>query len=110
MPLLHTCPAPQLSPFIAFIVLSTHTGAPELHCVAPTLHTFGLPVQVAPTVHALHCAIALHTRLVPQLEPVVRLFGESTHATTPPVHATMPCLHALGFVLHALPAEHAMHM
>jgi hypothetical protein len=65
----HTLLVPQLVPAATFVVESTHTSAPVLHDVVPTLHGLGFELHVNPAVHATQLPEPLHTRLVPQLVP-----------------------------------------
>lgn len=108
-PLLHVWPVPHIVPLFAFIVPSAHTATPLPQRVDPTLQTFGLPIHIAPSVHAMHAPPGSHTWFVPQLEPGVLFAGESTHTETPVAHEVTPCLHGFGLPIHGWLAAHATH-
>lgn len=98
----HATPAPTL------LEESTHTGAPLEQLVVPTLHTLGLPLQLAPGAHGTQLPLPLHTP--PEQAVPGALAAASTHTGAPLEHCVVPSLQALfGLVVHAWPAVQATH-
>lgn len=103
-----TMPAPHDAPAVR-LLKSSHTGVPVVQLVIPVLHGFGLVVQFVFAAQATHVPVALHTMLVPQLDPGPLLLFVSAQVGAPVVHDVVPALQGLGLVAHDWPAAQATH-
>src|SRR5262245_59431183 len=86
---------------------STQVEAPVEQDVMPFLQTFGLVLQEAPAVQAMHMPLPSQTMLVPQGVPA-DVLPESTHVVAPVVHDVVPVLHGFGLVEQDWPAVQLM--
>jgi hypothetical protein len=102
---LHTIPAPHDVPGDR-LPKSSHTRAPVEQLVMPVLHGFGFSVQLTFGAQATHVPVALHTMLLPQVDPV-GLLSASAQVCAPVAHEVVPVLQAFGLPAHAWPAAHA---
>jgi hypothetical protein len=102
-PARHTRSTPQPVP-VGASAPSTHWGVPVVQEMTPCLHgPLGLPLQVAPAWHEMHCPWTLHTWPAPQLEPAAR--GVLVLAQVEVgEQAVTPALQGSELVLQACPA------
>jgi hypothetical protein len=107
VPLLHTRSAPQVVPLSWFVARSVQLGVPAEQLRLPLWHGEAVGVHAELLAQATQ-APALHTWLLPQLDPSLA-FPVCVQTDLPVVHDVLPALHVVPVGAQSTFSVHARH-